>query len=190
MKLKRLFLVMLLLLVVLSACKGGELELKSPAFTDRAQLPAKYTIDGESISPPLEWSNAPKDTKSFALLMYDLDVPEEFGGVFIHWMVCDIPAEVKGLDEGVLPAGARVVPNFYVKFGMAEPGVPMACYGPPWPPTPDHRYRFTLYALGVEKLTLDSDTYEGFTKAVDDNILATAELVGVYGPAKTPLPVQ
>ena len=166
--------------------------LTSSAFKDGGQLPVKYTIDGDKVSPPLKWDNPPKGTKSFALLMDDLDVPVEYGGIFIHWMVYDIPANVRELSEGAsptgkLPPGSRELPNFYAQVGMADS--PMAKYGPPWPITPNHRYQFTLYALKVDKLGLAASAgYEDFQKAVKANMLQSSTLMGIFGPAKTPFP--
>ncbi len=172
--------------------EGGVLMLRSPAFTNGGRIPQKYTIDGQKASPPLKWDDPPGGTKSFAILMEDLDVPKEYGGIFIHWMVHDIPASARELSDGArpdgkLPDGAREVPNFYARMGMAN--TPMVKYGPPWPPTPDHRYKFTLFALKVEKLQLGRDAgYEEFMKEVKKNMLSTSELIGVYGPSRTPLP--
>jgi len=165
--------------------------LNSPAFNDGGKIPVKYTIDGEKLSPPLNWGNPPKETKSFALLMDDLDVPKEYGGIFIHWMVYDIPASARELAEGAsnkgkLPADSKEVPNFYVQMGDAAAA--LTKYGPPWPPTPNHRYRFTLYALKVEKLGLAANaTYPEFQKAVQDNTIQSWTLTGVFGPAQTPM---
>lgn len=165
--------------------------LSSSVFTNGGRLPEKYTIDGDKVSPPLKWKDPPAGTKSFALLMEDLDVPKEYGGIFIHWMVYNIPANTRELVDGAspagkMPAGAREAPNFYARMGMAN--TPLAKYGPPWPPTPDHRYRFTLFALKIEKLPLTADAgYEQFISEVQKNKLSIYELTGVFGPAKTPL---
>jgi Raf kinase inhibitor-like YbhB/YbcL family protein len=167
--------------------------LTSPAFKDGGKIPVKYTGDGEKLSPPLKWGDPPKGTKSFTLLMDDLDVPKEYGGIFIHWMVYDIPANARELAEGAsnagkLPSGAKEVPNFFTQMGAA--GAAMTKYGPPWPPTPNHRYRFILYALKVDKLGLAANaTYPDFQKAVKDNMIQSWTLIGVFGPAKTPLPM-
>lgn len=168
--------------------------LKSPAFQEGGRLPVKYTIDGGKVSPPLRWDNPPKGTKSFALLMDDLDVPKQYGGIFIHWMVYDISASVRELPEGAspagkMPAGAKEVPNFYAQMGMAN--TPLARYGAPWPPTPNHRYRFTLYALKVERLGLPEKAgYTEFLAAVQANTIKSEQLIGIFGPAKTPLPTK
>jgi len=166
--------------------------LESSAFSDGGMLPKKYTIDGESISPPLSWSNAPEGTKSFALLMTDSDIPPQFPGFFVHWMIYDIPSSVTSLEEGAspggkLPAGVKEVPNQYGAFGMAD----MACgYGTCWPiGEQPHRYVFTLYALKVENLVVGIEAdYTAFQKAIlPETILATT-LVGKYGPAEKPFP--
>ena len=156
--------------------------LKSSAFENNGAIPKKYTIDGDKVSPPLVWSDLTPETKSYALLMEDLDVPEAMGGVFIHWMVYDIPEGVRAFEEGKLPEGAKYVPNTYAQWGMKD----FENYGPPWPPA-SHRYKFTLYALGVENLGVVAD-YEDFMKAVRDNQIVALSLIGIYGPAETPLP--
>lgn len=165
------------------------MQLKSPVFNDNGRIPEKYTIDGEAVSPPLYWVKPPLPTRSFALLMDDIDVPKELGGVFRHWMVYDIPGHMRELKDGAspdkMPAGAKELPNTYTQFGMPK----YSHYGPPWPPTPDHRYVFTLFALKVVHLGLAPDaTYEQFMEAVQANTIEAAKLTGVYGPAKTPLP--
>ena len=37
-------------------------ELTSPAFKVSAQIPKKFTCDGEDVSPRLEWKNMPAST--------------------------------------------------------------------------------------------------------------------------------
>ena len=164
---------------------------RSYAFSDGDMLPKKYTIDGESISPPLSWSDAPKGTKSFALIMTDSDVPPEYGGFFLHWIVYDVPAKASSLPEGASPGGAlpedaKELQNAYASFGMPDKG---KGYGPPWPAGQEpHRYTFTLYALKCEKMPVSEDaTYDTFSKKVLPETIAAVALVGKYGPAETPL---
>src|SRR5437588_12962117 len=45
--------------------------LKSSAFGQGDRVPDKYTPDGGDLSPPLEWSDPPAGTKSFALIVDD-----------------------------------------------------------------------------------------------------------------------
>ena len=53
----------------------------SSAFKEGGMIPAKYTCDGQNISPPLKWQQAPQGTKSFALISDDPDAPV---GVWVH----------------------------------------------------------------------------------------------------------
>ncbi len=160
--------------------------LESSAFKNGAILPKKYTIDGEKLSPPLKWDDAPGGTKSFALTVTDSDTP--MGGIFVHWILYDIPPSVKEVGEGTVPAGAKQLPNSYAAFG--EMGAPLASgYGPAWPPDKSHRYVFTLYALRVESLGITAVAdYNTFRDAALPETLATTTLIADYGPAETPMP--
>ena len=64
--------------------------LRSPAFAEGGTIPKKYTLDGDNLSPPFEWSDAPAGARSFALICEDPDAPS---GTFRHWAVCNIPAD-------------------------------------------------------------------------------------------------
>jgi phosphatidylethanolamine-binding protein (PEBP) family uncharacterized protein len=37
----------------------GAIEVSSAAFADHAPIPARYTADGEGLSPPLQWRGVP-----------------------------------------------------------------------------------------------------------------------------------
>lgn len=139
---------------------------------------------GGNVSPALSWSNAPPDTKSFALMVYDPDAPT--GSGWWHWVVYNIPARVNALVSragdpaaGLMPVGA-IQGN--TDFGTAG-------YGGPCPPAGDkpHRYYFRLHALKVEKLDLPltaTAAFVGFN--VNANSLGVAELMAVYSrPATT-----
>ncbi|HET9716443.1 MAG TPA: YbhB/YbcL family Raf kinase inhibitor-like protein [Pseudolabrys sp.] len=72
------------------------MSISSPAFADGQAIPAKYTADGEGVSPPLEWSGAPAGTKSFLLVVEDPDAP---GSTFYHWGVFNL--QTSGLPGGI-----------------------------------------------------------------------------------------
>lgn len=166
----------------------------SPAFDDAAQIPYRYAEHHQN-SPPLMWENVPKGTKSFALSVTDPDLPAEFNfpRAFAHWLAYDIPASTRKLVEGSSPTGARPpgmkeLNSDFVTFAI--PGFSKG-YGGPWPPDAAHRYVFTLYALKVESLALaESATYPDFVNAVVPVAISSASLMGFYGPATKPLPVQ
>lgn len=166
--------------------------LRSSAFGAGGVIPDRYAeMDG--VSPPLEWENAPEGARSFALAVTDPDLPAqfEFPRAFAHWMILNIPGDATGLPEGaspggMLPRGALELPNDFAAFRI--PG-PDRGYGGPWPPDGAHRYVFSLYALKSDRLEISgSADYVEFVRAVLPVTITTATLVGVYGPAKTPLP--
>jgi len=144
----------------------GAMKLWSKDFQHEGMIPSQFTCDGPDISPHLEWSEAPKETKSFALIVDDPDAPV---GTWVHWLVCDIPPNVKSIPRNGLPRNARQVKN---DFGKVE-------YGGPCPPSGTHRYFFKLYALKVDKLEGVNDK-RSFYKKVEENKIAEAVLMGKY----------
>jgi ribose transport system ATP-binding protein len=168
--------------------------LSSPAIPAGGRVPARFVEDSR-ISPPLSWSGVPEGTRSFALSITDPDLPEAFNfpRAFAHWLVHDIPPDVRALAEGAsgtarMPAGARELPSDFVTFRI--PGFGRG-YGGPWPPDRAHRYVFTLYALKVAALDLAADAdLAAFSAAVLPTTIDTASFVAVYGPAGKPLPRQ
>jgi ribose transport system ATP-binding protein len=173
---------------------AGPFTLRSPAFLHGGVIPRKYA-EGNKVSPPLEWDNAPAGTRSFALSVTDPDLPEAFNfpRAFAHWLIYNIPASVTRLAEGAspggeLPPGAKELASDYVTFKV--PGFGRG-YGGPWPPDAAHRYVFTLYALKKNSLGVaESADYEDFARAVLPVTITTATIVGRYGPAASPLPVR
>lgn len=141
------------------------MKLRSKDFRDNENIPPKFTCDGEDISPHLSWENPPNETKSFALSVTDPDAP---GGEFIHWLVSDIPKDIRSFDVGRLPDAARQVTN---DFGKNE-------YGGPCPPYGTHRYIFTLYALDTERL--EKINKKNFFREIEKHTIEKAQLKGLY----------
>ncbi len=77
------------------------LELRSQGFEHGGEMPARYTCDGKNISPPLIWAGVPDGTKSLALVIDDPDVPDPKAPtrVWVHWLLYNIPAQVRSLPE-------------------------------------------------------------------------------------------
>jgi Raf kinase inhibitor-like YbhB/YbcL family protein len=143
-----------------------------------AQVFNGFGCSGKNVSPALKWSGAPKDTKGYALTMYDPDAPT--GSGWWHWVVINIPAtatelpEGTGNDGGKLPSGAMQVKTDFGKAG----------YGGPCPPQGDkpHRYVFTVYALKTDKLDVPPDAtaaLAGFM--INANKLGSATFTAKYG---------
>lgn len=147
-------------------------ELISTAFQQGEPIPPKYSCKGEDISPSLAWGDPPEGTQSFALIVDDPDAP---GGTWIHWIVFNIPAEVRELPED-MPAGMRfddVASSFGANsWGRAE-------YGGPCPPSGTHRYFFKLYAMDTV-LALEPGARSKVLEAVKEHSLAQAELMGTF----------
>jgi len=75
------FILLFLLMNIMEAKETKTFRIWSPAFKNGERIPKKYTCEGEDISPMLEWSGAPKGTKSFVLIVDDPDAPK---GTFNH----------------------------------------------------------------------------------------------------------
>jgi Raf kinase inhibitor-like YbhB/YbcL family protein len=150
--------------------------LRSPAFEEGAEIPARYTCDGEDVSPPLHWSDPPPGTLGFALLVEDPDAPDPRAPkrIWVHWIVYGLPADARELPEGAgagrLPRGARSGLNDWNREG----------YRGPCPPIGRHRYLHELHALDVEVDDLGASTKAALERAMQGHVLAKAELVGTY----------
>ncbi len=148
-------------------------KLSTAAFEPGGAIPKQFTCDGPDLSPALEWSGAPENTKSFSLIADDADVPV---GTWVHWVLYDLPAEARQLAEGMpkdeqLPDGASQGKNDFRRIGYG---------GPCPPPGPAHRYFFKLYALDA-KLNLKAGASKAeVEKAMAGHILAQATLMGRY----------
>lgn len=153
--------------------KGGKtMDLTSSSFKNEDMIPAKYTCDGLNISPPLSWRNAPAGTKSFALICDDPDAPV---GLWVHWVLFDIPATVNALpekvsrEENVIGLGKNGK-NTSGRYG----------YDGPCPPGGTHRYYFKLYALDTALNLSPGLTKDELLNAMKGHILAETHLMGRY----------
>ena len=142
------------------------MKLESSAFSANGTIPAKYTCDGQDISPSLTWDEPPPGTQSFALIVDDPDAP---GRTFVHWILYNLPAETRQLLEGIDSIGIQGK-NDFGKLG----------YGGPCPPSGIHRYFFKLYALDTTVQLAAGSTKEQLLTAMDGHILGAAELIGRY----------
>lgn len=167
----RKFFVLLFFLLLLLIFNRGILamEILSTAFANNGTIPARYTCDGQNISPDLYWRNVPPQAKSLVLICDDPDAPSE---TWVHWIVYNIPPTVLAFEEDIqkLPLGAKDGLNSWPKIG----------YGGPCPPNGKHRYFFKLYALDTILDLKGEVTSKILQKAMTNHILATATLMGTY----------
>ncbi len=151
---------------------GVTMKLTSTAFAEGESIPRQYTCDGEDISPPVVWSDAPAGTTTFALIADDPDSPV---GTWVHWVLFDLPGDLTDLPEAVPkvvqpPTGGVHGNN---SWGRAD-------YGGPCPPGGAHRYLFKLYALNTD-LGLDPGASAADVQAaMEGHVLAQTQLMGRF----------
>lgn len=200
------------------------MRLTSDSFENRQRLPDAFaagvrTADGVGFgpnrNPHLRWDEVPAGTASFALLVLDPDVPtvpEMVGqpGVeipveqprceFVHWVMADIPADVREIAEGACsdgvvphgkrepagPAGSRQGLNDYTGWFDRDPAMrgDWLGYDGPFPPPNDlrlHRYFFRLFALDVPRLELPARFGAAdVLRAMHGHVLAEAAVHATY----------
>jgi hypothetical protein len=144
------------------------LQISSPAFAHEDMIPAKYTCDGENISPPIDIEQIPKDARCFVLIVDDPDAP---GGTFVHWITWNIPIkhhlhenEVHGIE--------------------GKNDSKQNHYSGPCPPSGTHRYFFKGYALDNLLTLPPSTTKNQLLEAMHEYIIAYGELIGLYSRKK------
>jgi hypothetical protein len=140
-------------------------------------MPTLHSGEGTDLSPPLSWEGEPPGTGAYALVLDDPDAPD---GIWIHWVLFNIPASQHSLGAGLprrleLTNGARHGRcwgvNRFSRIGY---------YGPLPPAGPPHRYRFTLTALdGPLDLRPGATPFE-VAHAVQIHGLGDARLEGCY----------
>ncbi|MEK7556939.1 MAG: YbhB/YbcL family Raf kinase inhibitor-like protein [Patescibacteria group bacterium] len=142
------------------------MKLTSPAFENGEEIPAKYTCNGEDVSPPLTFSDISAEAKSLVLILDDPDAP---AGVWDHWIIYDMPPDTREVPEAAEPCGVQ---------GRGTSG--SLGYQGPCPPDGEHRYFFKLYALGTVLRLPAGATKADVERAMEGHILEQAELMGRY----------
>lgn len=200
------------------------MKLTIDAFPDGGTIPDRYAFGtpdpethvtfSENRNPGLRWSDPPEGTCSFALICHDPDAPSVGDDVnqegvsvphdlpratFFHWVVIDIPAERREIEEGadsdrVTPRGkppvtgqnGRTGRNDYTGWFTGDPSLEGTYHGydgpgPPWNDERVHSYVFTLYALDTDRLEI-GDTFGGddVRHAIANHVLASSEWSGTY----------
>ena len=163
------------------ASAAGVFTLTSPDFKDGERLQQKFAGNnksnpncvGENVSPALAWSNPPEGTKSFAILMFDIDGRPP-GGVS-HWVAYGIPASVTGFAEGEV---SKQTEKFVGGQSLMKPP---HYFGPCTPPGPPHHYIITLMATDLEPSALKEGlTRDELIKALDGHAKGATGLVGTF----------
>jgi len=145
-------------------------KLFSNAFAESGWIPELHSCQGADLSPSLEWSGEPGDTRSFTLIVEDPDAPV---GTWCHWLLYDLPSNLHSLAQGYKPGALGVSGlNDFGKLG----------YGGPCPPKGGpHRYFFKLYALDVHTLGLPAGVKRAeLQNAVKGHVLAETQYLGRF----------
>lgn len=155
------------------AASSTAFRLQSAAFQEGTSIPARFSCEGEDVSPPLAWTGAPSAARSFALIVEDPDAP---AGVWTHWVAYDLPAQTRALQEntpkqGELPGGGLQGRNSFGRIG----------YGGPCPPAGNaHRYFFRLYALDTTLGLRAGADKQQVLAAMKGHIVGRTELMGRF----------
>jgi len=162
--------------------ESATIEVTSPAFDAGGPIPAKYTEDGEDVSPPLAWSGVPEGTEELALICDDPDAPSPkraAANPWVHWVLYKIPADARELPEGIPktarvddPPGALQGKNSWPTIGYRGPAPP--------PGSGTHRYFFKLYALDAE-LTIEPEMDKTTLQSeMEGHVIGEGSLFGTY----------
>ncbi|MCD6129347.1 MAG: YbhB/YbcL family Raf kinase inhibitor-like protein [Deltaproteobacteria bacterium] len=172
---KRLLFLGLIVLILFCGVKvmAGEIKLNSSAFKKGEMIPKKYTCDGKDISPPLSWEDIPEEANTLAIVCDDPDAPM---GIWVHWVIFNIPPTERGLPENIPPE--KILKNGAIQ-GKTDFG--RIGYGGPCPPGGIHRYFFKIYALDKKIPLKPGATKKELLKAMEEHILAEGKLIGKYG---------
>ncbi len=151
----------------------SKMRLTSDAFASGGAMPTKYTGEGEDISPPLSWFDAPQETQSFALICHDPDAPlvaadGTYG--FVHWVLYDIPGSAAGLAEAA--ADHTQGTNDFGKSGYNGP-MPPSGHGP-------HHYYFWLLALKERPQLAAGLSMGELLRKIEPLVVGMNRLIGRY----------
>jgi hypothetical protein len=174
-----------------------KMELTSTTFADGGVLPISMiyespnpdgtnacSVDGSTggnTSPELAWTNAPRDARSFAVVLYDTTA------AFTHWGIYNISPERRSLPTNAGAPTSKFGQQIENDFFLGTNGYDGPC--PPAVQPSVHHYVFTVYALDTS-LELPGSTdfpaaaetlYQALIRAGQEgHILASASITGLY----------
>ena len=201
------------------------MKLTTKSFVDSGRIPSRFAFAephpesrvalAGNVNPQLAWNDVPSGTRSFALICHDYDVPslgddvnqegrevpEDLPRVdFFHWVVVDLPADLREIEEGAFsdgvvvggknapdgPHGCRQGINDFTGWFSGDPDMEGAYFGydgpaPPWNDSIVHHYVFTVYALDIETVPVEGHfTGHDVRAAIEGHVLAQASIEGDY----------
>lgn len=156
------------------------LTLESAAFANYGPLPARYTCEGNELSPPLRWSGIPDFTRSLALILEDVDAPDPNAPALphTHWVVFNMPPDIEELTEGTVITSLSEAAGEGLNDGHSTG------YQAPCPTIGQHRYVFTLYALDDVLTDLQAPTKTQLESAMSGHVIDSSELTTSFERAE------
>jgi Raf kinase inhibitor-like YbhB/YbcL family protein len=157
-----------------SELSGGlwTVPVSSSAFRQGEAIPAKYTADGQNISPPLKWSRGPSGVKEWILVVQDADAKGPNDYPLSQWSVFKIPASVTEFPEGA---------SKMIKYPQGKNYLGEAAYAGPNPPGGKvHRYYFQLFAVDADQDIPNGATRDYITSHFKGHVLSKGWLMGTY----------
>lgn len=157
----------------------SQFRLSTSAYTEGSMIPKQYTCADPAVAtPPLQWSNPPKDTASFAVIFHDTDAAPGKNTLDVtHWIFWNIPGSSTELAGGVKPDSS---PDGIVQ-GKNIRGV--NGYQGPCPPPGGvpHHYIYEIYALDSKLDLAAGSTRADLLKAMDGHVIGKATYVALFG---------
>lgn len=148
---------------------GTTMEVSSSDLAAGADVPVRFTCDGEDARPALAWSELPENTAEVVVVVDDPDAPS---GTFTHWTVWGLGPSDTPL-AGPLPGGATEGTNGFGSVGWRGPCPPRGA--------DPHNYRFRVFAVDAP-VDLPSGAQPGdVASAMRDHVLAEGRLTATYG---------
>lgn len=157
-----------------TSARQVHMRITSEAFEEGAEIPTRFTCDGDDVSPPLTIEDVPENARTLALIMDDPDAPM---GTFVHWLLWNLPPNVREIPENV-PADSTVDALGGARHGITD--FRRVGYGGPCPPDRRHTYRFMLYALDTELDLEPGANRKQLDDAMKGHIIAEAMLRATY----------
>lgn len=158
-----------------SARSGGALVASSPAFADGDELPARFTCDGEGVSPPLTIESVPEPTAALAV------VGRSTVGVLNNptlWTLWNVPPDVEAIPAA-LPRTPTVPELDDARQGTRPTG--SVGYRPPCPPqNQQYDHWFQVYALDERLDVPGGALHEPALEAIESNAIASVRLTVTY----------
>lgn len=144
------------------------MQIATDAIKADGQLWEQYTCDGDNMSPPLTFSEIPKNAQSLVLIMEDPDAPS---GLFTHWLLYDMSPATLQIPENEMPLTGMAGTNDFGNLG----------YGGPCPPKGRHHYIFRLYAMDSTLDIPEGANRDALLDAMDDHVIIDmAEITATY----------